>query len=149
MFDWIKSLVEPPTPARGDQRQGAVAALLVEAATLDGSFDGKERAAILQILQRHFGIDEAMAVTAVNAAIVRQGEASDFFSVTRQITNAYRPEERVAVVEALWEVILADGNVHAYEASLMRRLGGLIHVTDQDLGAARQRVVARQRPGPA
>lgn len=143
MIDWVKSLLQPAGSAPGDQRLGAVAALLVEAATLDGRFDGAERGAILKILARHFGLDEAGAVSALNAAIVRQGEASDFFSVTRQITAAYAPQDRIAVVEALWEVILADGVVHAYEASLMRRLGGLIHVTDQELGAARQRVAAR------
>ena len=78
---------------------------------------------------------------------MRQREASDLFSVTRQITAAYPPEQRLAVVEALWEVILADGVVHDYEASLMRRLGGLIHVSDRELGAARQRVAVRQAKG--
>ena len=43
------------------------------------------------------------------------------------------------LVELLWRVVLADGVVDDYEANLLRRVAGLIHVTDQDAGAARKR----------
>ena len=43
----------------------------------------------------------------------------------------------------LWEVAYADGVLHDYEANLMRRVGGLIYVTDRDRGDARRRVLER------
>jgi uncharacterized tellurite resistance protein B-like protein len=53
------------------------------------------------------------------------------------------PEERVAIIEMLWEVVYADGTLHEYEASLLRRVCGLIYVTDQDSGTARKRVLEK------
>jgi uncharacterized tellurite resistance protein B-like protein len=47
------------------------------------------------------------------------------------------------VIEMLWEVAYADGRLHDYEASLLRRVTGLLYVSDRDSGEARKRVLAR------
>jgi uncharacterized tellurite resistance protein B-like protein len=47
------------------------------------------------------------------------------------------------IIEMLWEVVYADGVLHDYEANLLRRIGGLIYVSDRDRGAARKRVMKR------
>ena len=49
----------------------------------------------------------------------------------------------VMLMEMLWEVVYADGELHDYEANLLRRTAGLLHVSDQESGAARKRVLAR------
>jgi len=49
----------------------------------------------------------------------------------------------VMLVEMLWDVVYADGELHDYEANLMRRVAGLLHVSDQESGAARKRVLGR------
>ncbi len=51
--------------------------------------------------------------------------------------------ERIELIEMLWEVAYADGVVHDYEHNLLRRIAGLIYVTDRDRGLARNRVLAR------
>ena len=55
----------------------------------------------------------------------------------------FEPEERIALIEMLWEVAYADGELHDYEASLIRRITGLLYVSDRDSGEARKRVRAR------
>ena len=62
---------------------------------------------------------------------------------TREVKDNYSYEERIALVEMLWEVVLADGRVDAHEAQLMRRIGGLIYVSDRDSAIARRRAAAR------
>ena len=62
---------------------------------------------------------------------------------TRAIKDALPPEERIGVLEMLWEVVYADGRLHDYEASLLRRVAGLLYVSDRDSGEARLRVLAR------
>ena len=62
---------------------------------------------------------------------------------TRVIKDRYSPEERVELVEMAWEVVYADGELHDYEANLLRRLGGLLYVSDKERGDARKRVLAR------
>ena len=65
---------------------------------------------------------------------------------TRVIKDVYPLEERTQVIEMLWEVVYADGVLHDYEANLMRRVGGLLYVSDRDQGAARKRVLDRIAP---
>ncbi|PKQ01791.1 MAG: TerB family tellurite resistance protein, partial [Alphaproteobacteria bacterium HGW-Alphaproteobacteria-12] len=57
--------------------------------------------------------------------------------------RAYSEEERVGVIEKMWEVVYADGVLDDYEANLLRRVAGLIYVPDRESGQARQRVIAR------
>ena len=60
-----------------------------------------------------------------------------------------RPDEVSRVIEMAWEVAYADGELHDHEANLLRRLGGLLYVSDRERGDARKRVLARLRPtGP-
>jgi uncharacterized tellurite resistance protein B-like protein len=62
---------------------------------------------------------------------------------TRAIVDRFDEAERVGMIEMLWEVVYADGRVDDYEANLLRRVGGLIYVSDRDRGEARKRVEAR------
>ena len=52
--------------------------------------------------------------------------------------------QREELVEMMWDVIYADGIVHEFEASLMRRICGLLHVTDRASGEARKRAARRK-----
>ena len=116
---------------------------MVEAARLDEKFDEAERTAIATVVKRHFGLDDAEAAELIEAASEAQAESSQLLSFTRAVKDAYPPEERVEIIEMLWEVAYADGELHPYEANLLRRIGGLIYVSDRERGEARKRVLAR------
>jgi uncharacterized tellurite resistance protein B-like protein len=126
-----------------DRLQLAAAALLVEAAMMDAEFGAEERAKITELVERRFGLSAAESSALLQAASDRVEESVEVFGFTREIKNAFSPEERVEMMEMLWEVAYADGELHDLEASLMRRLAGLLHVSDRDSGLARKRVVAR------
>ena len=137
-------------PVFPDERL-AVAALLTEAACADGEYDASEKAAIERLLAAHFDIsmDEAVALAA--RAHETSATSVQLFGFTNTARNATSPEERIGLIEMLWEVVYADGEIDDFESNLMRRLGGLLHVTDLDRGAARKRVLARLKgvSGPA
>ena len=69
--------------------------------------------------------------------------ATELFHFTRIVNERLSPEQRVELIEMLWEVAYADGVLDQYEDSLLRRIGGLIYVPDRERGMARQRVLAR------
>ncbi|MEQ1889773.1 MAG: TerB family tellurite resistance protein [Alphaproteobacteria bacterium] len=121
----------------------AAVALLIEAATLDGSFEAPEQNAVRHIAAGRFGLNPAEVETLFELARQRHDSANQLFGFTHVINQSYAPDERVEVVEMLWEVVYADGVLHDYEANLMRRIGGLIYVSDMDRGNARKRVMAR------
>lgn len=136
----------PPSGAgqRGsDELQLAAAALLVEAAEMDNDFAESERAAITELVKHRFALSDEEAATLLAAASDRVAESTQLFGFTRVVNDRFSFEERVELLEMLWQVVYADGRLHDYEASLMRRIAGLIHVPDRDSGDARKRALAR------
>ncbi len=121
----------------------AAAALMVEAAQLDDTFDARERDKIRELVVERFELGAEEGDSLIEAAEARVAASSQLHGFTRVIKAAFSQEERIELMEMLWEVIYADGELHHYEANLMRRLAGLLQVSDRDVGAARKR--ARKR----
>jgi uncharacterized tellurite resistance protein B-like protein len=142
------------TPANGarppqDELMLALTALLVEAAHSHEHFDERERTVIARLLERHFNLSRADA-RALLAAGEREAEQSaELFHFTRIINERLSFEQRIELIEMLWEVAYADGVLDQYEDSLLRRVGGLIYVPDRDRGMARKRVLGRLGLGDA
>jgi uncharacterized tellurite resistance protein B-like protein len=146
MIDRLKAwLAEEQGQAAGgrDELQLAVAALLIEAAQVDARFDERERGLIRQLLQRRFDLSPEDAMALVAAAERKADRAIQLFGFTRTINERFSQERRVELVEMLWEVAYADGVLDPLEDTLLRRIGGLIDVSDQARGAARLRVLRR------
>ncbi len=128
----------------GDKEMAA-AALLIEVAAMDGHLDPAEEAAIRRALGKAFGLHDAEVDALLAAARDRAGTSTQLFGFTRTFKENSSYAERVALIELLWEVALADGRIDHYESNLLRRVGGLLYVSDRDRGEARKRVEARHR----
>ena len=123
--------------------QVAAAALLVEAAQMDADFDAVERRKILDLVRARFELTEVEAESLLELADHKVANASQLYSFTRVVKDNFDHEERVELIEMLWEVVYADGTLHDLEASLMRRIAGLIFVPDRESGAARKRALSK------
>lgn len=119
----------------------SAAALLVEAALMDENFDETEKIAIKQVLQRQFDLDEKDANSLLNKAEEEQEKSVDVYKFAQSVNKALAPEDREQIIEMLWEVVYADGLLDDYEAALIRKLTGLLHVNDSESAKARQRVL--------
>lgn len=130
-------------PVSGRPLELATAALLVEAARADDDYAKEEIAIIDKILARRFNMEnEAVQVLRVEAEVA-QSDANDLYQFSSVVKDNMSPEEKIGLIEDLWEVILCDDVRDPHEDALIRRLAGLIYVNDPDAGAARQRVIAR------
>ena len=148
MLDRLKQLFQPeaerPSGRHGfDELQLAAAALMVEAATMDSTFDAEERARIARLVQDRFALSAEEASDLVGEAEQRAAVSVEWHGFTRAIKDGFDHPERVQLIEMLWEVVYADGELHDYEASLLRRVTGLLYVSDRESGEARKRVLAR------
>ncbi|MBE9554982.1 MAG: TerB family tellurite resistance protein [Proteobacteria bacterium] len=121
----------------------AAAALLVEAAKLDGSFDGMERVHIATLLKDRFGMDGADVAELIAAADEETELAGGLYGFTKEVRVNFDHEERISMIEMLWEVAYADGSLHDFESNMLRRVAGLLYVTDRESGDARKRVLDR------
>ena len=135
----------PNAPPSGDDKQLAAAVLMVEAARMDGHFDDAERQVIEATIRRHFGLDQGETDALLAAAMQTHDEVNQLVGFTRTIKDAYSEPQRIELIEMLWEVVYADDELHDYEANLLRRIAGLIYVSDRDRGLARKRVLARRK----
>jgi uncharacterized tellurite resistance protein B-like protein len=121
----------------------ALAALLVEAAHGHDHFDERERAIVARLLERRFNLSGSQARSLLAAGEREADRSVELFHFTRIINDRLSFQQRVELIEMLWEVAYADGVLDEYEDSLLRRVGGLIYISDRERGLARQRVLRR------
>ena len=147
MLDRLLSLIGGSDAAarpRRDRLQLAAAVLLVEAARMDEDMGAGERHRIAELLAERFSLGAAETAALIEEAEEEAEASSQLFAFTRQIKDAFDYDERIELIEMLWDVAYADDVLHHMEANLMRRLAGLLHVEDRDNGAARKRVLERR-----
>jgi uncharacterized tellurite resistance protein B-like protein len=144
MFTALMRLLDSPTPAPAADLRLSVAVLLLEAARQDDTFDARERATIEALLTGRFGLSQAECVALMAAAEARAGQLTQLHGHTSIIAQAMSPGERIQLIEMLWDVAYADGVLDPEEDLLIRRIAGLIYVSDRDRVLARQRALARR-----
>jgi uncharacterized tellurite resistance protein B-like protein len=121
----------------------ALAVLLLETARSDDCVAETERRIIERALARRFNLRPFETARLVDAA--RQGvmRATDLYNSTRVVVQNFSEQERVGVIEMLWDVAYSDGELTGDEDALIRRVAGLLYVSDRDRGEAKRR--ARER----
>ena len=126
-----------------DDVQVAAVALLIEAAVIDGDFDEAERKAIAGLIESRFAFEGAEVEELIALGEEAVENSNQLYAFTRVVKTGFDFEDRIEMIEMLWDVACADGVFHDFEANLVRRVAGLIHVLDRDSGAARKRALAR------
>lgn len=131
------------TPLEELDAQLALSALLVRVARTDGNYAADEIMRIDRILEARFALDRDAAKELRRKAEVIEGQAPDTVRFTRAIKDSVSYDHRIGVVEALWQVVLADGIRDAEEDALLRMTASLLGVSDQDSARARHRASAK------
>lgn len=138
MINTLKSLFDsllPPQAASGSLAQGgkptlelATAVLLVEVMRADTTLGAAERTSVLAALKACFGLgDEALAALLEHAQATAQ-QATDFHAFTSALNEQLNHEDKVRMVEAMWAVAYADGELAAHEQHVLWRVADLLHV---------------------
>jgi uncharacterized tellurite resistance protein B-like protein len=148
MFTKLKNLLSgadktDANESKPDETKVATAALMVEAALSDDSYCEAEKQMISDLLARHYELTNE-EVTAIVSEAEKANENSDqILYFTRTVKENVEYEDRIHIIEMLWEMAYADGEISDYEANLIRRVCGLIYVTDMESGRARKQVHQR------
>ncbi|MGA0542835.1 TerB family tellurite resistance protein [Neotabrizicola sp. VNH66] len=141
MFEQLlrRLLAPAPEPLPEADARLALAALLVRVARTDGLYAAEEVERIDRVLMARHGLSPFEAARLRAEAEVLESEAPDTVRFTRALKSATEPEDRAAVMQALWSVALADGSRDAEEDRLMRLVSNLLGLTDVQNAQARQR----------
>jgi uncharacterized tellurite resistance protein B-like protein len=124
-----------------DDVELAAAALLVEVAVVDKEFDLAERDRILRFVKTKFSVEEIIAKKLISRAEAEVESSVQLYGITSALRHGLSYEDRVELMECLWTVAYADGEIDPFEDQLMRRIGELIYVTDRDRGTARKKAM--------
>ena len=117
--------------------------LMVEAAYTDGSIDIEEIEKIKSVLVDSFKEDPVEVENILNKSINNKNNSKSLFYYTSKINKEYTKEKKIILIETLWEIVLSDNEIHEYESSLIRRLSGLLYISDVDSGNAKKRALNR------
>jgi len=116
----------------------SVAALLVHSAKIDENFTEKERIIIKKALVE-MGADQNNLDNIIKDAELREKDSNQILEFTREVKNK-NIEEKIIVIEALWNIIYSDKNADMYETNLMRRLSGLLYLDPKIVGDIKDKI---------
>ncbi|MEM7299614.1 MAG: TerB family tellurite resistance protein [Pseudomonadota bacterium] len=119
------------------------AALMMHVVMADGVFKDEEEVKLRQVLIQHYGLSETETETLMEQAKAADAQAVDLYGFTSILKRHLDKTERIALVEDLWEMVYADGEVHEFEDNVVWRTAELLAVDAQDRIAMKRRVLAR------
>tara|TARA_B100001057_G_scaffold417649_1_gene436500 strand:- start:896 stop:1357 length:462 start_codon:yes stop_codon:yes gene_type:complete len=119
----------------------AVAVLLLRAANIDGKKDEKEIEAIKRLIIKQFNYDEEKANALITSASEKEESSADLFEWSKIINDHYELESKKIVFSMMCEIICADGLIDPFESNLIRRLSGLLYISDKDAGSIKKKVM--------
>jgi uncharacterized tellurite resistance protein B-like protein len=133
-------------PEAGDAAPDSVAvaacALLLEIGHADGFLGPEENERVLRHVREDLGIPESEVREVVRLAEEQRRESVDLYQFTRRITESFSREQRLRLIEAIWGVVYADGELASIEGQLARRIAELLGFQHPDVQAAKDRVKA-------
>lgn len=100
-------------------------------------------AVLSRVLAARFDLDGGEVTRLMTAAEVGAIQATDLFHFTQIVVKNFSEDERIGVIEMLWEVAYSDGVLTGDEDTLIRQVAGLIEVSDRERGEAKLRVTRR------
>ena len=125
----------------------AIAALLVTVASSDESFGPQETNQLMDIFTGHFGMKRDAAKELIETAAAKSQDAVDMHRFVRVINNDLDNEQRKDILKYAWQMVLADGKVHAHEDHMIRRLGPLLGISRHDSIEIRDKIVESRSRG--
>jgi uncharacterized tellurite resistance protein B-like protein len=144
--DVISPHAQDRTFADSDYRLAATA-LLIHVISLDGEPTEAEKRKLHSLIESHFGLDRGTADRLIASATQVEGEAIDLYRFTSILMRSVDDEGRKRIVEMMWELVYADGQVTEFEDNVLWRASDLLAVSQRDRIDLKH-IVADRRSGP-
>jgi uncharacterized tellurite resistance protein B-like protein len=157
MIDLVKKFFSKPQDASSWDKAGedthdirvATCAILLEMAHIDDEFDAAEQERILGILKQHYQLSDTYADTLLQTADQKREGSIDLWRFTRLINQHYSLEEKLRIIEMIWEIAYEDGTLDKHEDYLAHKLADLLHIDHKRLIQAKLQVSNMKKGAPA
>lgn len=143
MFNILNKILGAANTAASDQdaldAHLALAVLLFEAAHADGECSDQEKAQLSETLVKNFGVARDDIDQLLEKTDQEREEYVDLFRYTRYINDHFSEEQKMKILESVWEIILVDGHLEAHEDHFVHKLASLFTLNHKDLIDAKRR----------
>ena len=119
--------------------------LMIEAAYTDGKVDATEINNIKLSLINIFSEDPKEVNLVLEKAEKNKNNSKSLHHYTSLINKSFDDKKKILLIEALWEIVFSDGEIHDFESNLIRRLAGLLYISDVNSGNARKRALDKNQ----
>jgi uncharacterized tellurite resistance protein B-like protein len=142
LFDNLATSLNAPAGAQAPDEldhslQLATAVLLVEVMRAEPAMQDAERDAVILALRSKFDLTEDELERLMELAHETARNAYDYQRFTSSLNERFTQEQKIRVVEAMWEVAFADHHLDANEHHVISKVAGLLHVTHGEYIAAK------------
>ena len=107
---------------------------------MDENYTIKEKSIILKALSEISDKKENDFKIVLKEAEKKESQSNQILEFTKEIKSAEK-NFRLKILEILWKIIYSDGVSDMYESTLMRRLSGLLYVSDKETGDIKQSII--------
>ena len=115
----------------------AIGALLLEMTHMDGEVWPEQRKAVEAAVLDHFDLEEEEVKELLALSEAERTDSTDYFQFTSLINDAYTQDEKVRLVELLWQIAYANESLHKYEEHMVRKIADLLHISHKAFLAAK------------
>ena len=144
MLNLLQNILKSQNSQRDDNNNKdleLLCGLMIEAAYTDGKVDTSELNKIKLSLINIFSEDPKEVDLVLKKAEENKNNSKSLHHYTSFINKNFDEKKKIHLIEALWEIVLSDGKIHDFESNLIRRLAGLLYISDVDSGNAKKRAL--------
>ncbi len=127
-----KKVTETPDEESLSSISKACSSLLIEVALSDKDFDEEEITSMKEILKTTHGISDETINELVSNAKQTVDESTSLYNYTREVNDNFSYDDKLLLLQSLWDIAYADGNVDKYEEHLIRKISDLIYISHSD-----------------
>ncbi len=122
-----------------DDENILIIALLIHAAKIDENYTDSEKKIIINTIIQLKKVDSIEAEKLLKFAEEKEKESNQIIGFTKEIKK-YSYEFRLKIIEIIWKIVYSDGTSDSYESSLIRRICGLLYISDKDNGIIKTKI---------
>ncbi len=143
MLNLLKNILNNQNSQEDDNNRELelLSGLMIEAAYTDGKIDANELSKIRLSLINIFSEDPKEVDLLLEKAEENKNNSKSLHHYTSFINKNFDDKKKILLIEALWEIVLSDGEIHDFESSLIRRLAGLLYISDVVSGNAKKKAL--------
>jgi len=120
-----------------------VIALLIHAAKIDENYSDAEKKIIKTTIKNLYETDFNETEKLFKIAEKKEEQSNQIVEFTKEIKK-YPLKFRLKIIEIIWQIVYSDGNSDIYESNLIRRICGLLYVSDKDNGIIKTKIESSQ-----